>query len=236
MRILDKSASIKRLDELGVLEHDYQRLSVITTNYDRLAEYAADFGGHGWSTGFGQGYVGHRCAGRRLTFYKDRSPLRMVDIWKVHGSLDWFRGPDGTVVSLPAVSTPLDGFSPVIVAPGVDKYRRTHEEPFRSTIAGADAAIDAGNSFLCVGYGFNDEHIQPKLLERCRRQDKAVVVLAKQLTDAAKRVLLDGRVRHFTAFEEIPGGTRMFTPEHRDGVDLDNVILWSLAGLLDSIL
>ena len=30
MRILDKSASIKRLDELGVLEHDYQRLSVIS--------------------------------------------------------------------------------------------------------------------------------------------------------------------------------------------------------------
>jgi len=30
MRILDKSASIKRLDELGVLDHDYQRLSVIS--------------------------------------------------------------------------------------------------------------------------------------------------------------------------------------------------------------
>ncbi len=30
MRILDKSASIKRLDELGVLEHDFQRISVIS--------------------------------------------------------------------------------------------------------------------------------------------------------------------------------------------------------------
>lgn len=30
MRILDKSASIKRLDELGVLDHDFQRISVIS--------------------------------------------------------------------------------------------------------------------------------------------------------------------------------------------------------------
>lgn len=30
MRILDKSASIKRLDELGVLEHDFQRISIIS--------------------------------------------------------------------------------------------------------------------------------------------------------------------------------------------------------------
>jgi type II secretory ATPase GspE/PulE/Tfp pilus assembly ATPase PilB-like protein len=30
MHILDKSASIKHLDELGLLEHDYQRISVIS--------------------------------------------------------------------------------------------------------------------------------------------------------------------------------------------------------------
>ena len=44
----------------------------------------------------------------------------------------------------------------------------------------ADLALDSGNSFFCVGYGFNDDHIQPKLLEKCRQYNKNIVVLAKE--------------------------------------------------------
>ena len=106
----------------------------------------------------------------------------MVDIWKVHGSIDWFRGQDDSIYSLPSIILPPEGYKPAIVTPGIDKYRQTHEEPFRTIITGADAAIEAGNSFFCVGYGFSDEHIQPKLVDRCKRQGKSIVVLAKKLT------------------------------------------------------
>ncbi len=214
----------------------HQRLSVVTTNYDRLAEFAADSAGYGWSTGFGPGYIGHRHAGRRLTIQKDGIAIRMVDIWKVHGSLDWFGSIDGTMFSLPAFSAPPKGMSPLMVVPGVDKYRRVYDEPFRSAITGADQAIGSGNSFLCIGYGFNDEHIQPPLLERCRRQEKPLIVLAKELTPAAKRVLLDGRCRRFVAFEETPRGTRMFSADYLTGVDLDDVNLWSLGPFLNKVL
>ncbi len=212
------------------------RLSVVTTNYDRIAEYASDAAGFGWSTGFGQGYIGHRHMGRKLTIQKDGAPIRMVDIWKVHGSLDWFWSADGTMYSLPACTTPPDGFTPLMVVPGGDKYRRAFDEPFRSGISGADQAIRSGNSFLCIGYGFNDEHVQPPLLERCRRQQKPIIVLTKQLTPAAKTVLLDGRCRRFAAFEETSCGTRMFSPDHPAGVDINGVNLWSLGQCLDSVI
>ena len=214
----------------------HPRLAVVTTNYDRLAEFAADAAGYAWSTGFGHGYIGVRDLGCKLSVHRDGIAMRMVDICKVHGSLDWFQATDGAMYSLPAVSDSLNGLAPLMVVPGIDKYRRAYDEPFRSSIAGADQAIKAGNSFLCIGYGFNDEHIQPPLLEQCRRQEKPLIVLTKVLTPAAKELLLDGKCRRFCAFEETTRGTRMFNYDNRAGLDLDGVNLWSLGPVLDQVL
>ena len=103
-------------------------------------------------------------------------------------------------------------------------------------MAGADSAMENARSFLCVGYGFNDEHIQPKLLEKCRQEQKCIIVLAKKLTPEAKKVLLDGSCKRFFAFEEWRDGTRVFSAEDRDGVELPGVNLWSLGDLLDRVL
>ncbi len=214
----------------------HYRIQLITTNYDCLAEYAADAVGHAWATGFGYGYIGDRYNHQPLTISKGTMTFRTVDIWKVHGSLNWYRSPNGAVYYLPSVAALPSDFSPVIVTPGIDKYRRTHDEPFRTIIAGADLAMDDGRSFLCIGYGFNDDHIQPKFLEKCKREEKAIVVLAKELTLAAKKVLVEGGCSRFVAFEQLKDGTQMFSPEHRDGVELPGVNLWSLGNLLDVVL
>ncbi|HHT9138771.1 MAG TPA: SIR2 family protein [Candidatus Wunengus sp. YC60] len=214
----------------------HHRIQLITTNYDCIAEYAADAAGYAWATGFGYGYIGNRYGNYLLAISKGSTAFRMVDVWKVHGSLNWYRAPDGTTYYLPSVATPPTDYFSVIVTPGIDKYRRTHEEPFRTIIAGVDLAMDVGRSFLCIGYGFNDEHIQPKLLEKCKREEKIIVVLAKELTEAAKKVLLDGYCNRFVAFEQSGNGTRMFDPKHRTGVELPGINLWSLRDLLDRVL
>ena len=128
------------------------------------------------------------------------------------------------------------GFKPTIVTPGVDKFRQTHEEPFRTIITGADAAIETGNSFLCVGYGFNDENIQPKLVDRCKRQGKSIVILAKELTEGAKNVLLDGKCGCFLAFEKSADGTRIFSQEDIEGVEFKGLHLWQLKDMLELVL
>jgi hypothetical protein len=211
------------------------RLSLITTNYDRVAEYIVNYAGFNWATGFEYGYIGERYQSKAYSIVKDNRAQRMVNIWKVHGSLDWF-GKDGALRFLPSVLAPPKGFRPAIVTPGIDKYRETHEEPFRSIIAGADNAIESGDSFLCVGYGFNDEHIQPKLIERCKKQNKSIVVITKQLTDSAKKVLIQGKCPRFLAFEESPSGTRMFSQDNPCGVEIAGFRLWMLGELLDIVL
>jgi hypothetical protein len=213
-----------------------RRIQVITTNYDCLAEYAADAVGCAWATGFAYGYIGDRYGNQPLTVLKGNIPFRTVDIWKVHGSINWYRGPDAATYYLPAAITMIPGYSSVIVTPGIDKYRRTHKEPFRTIIAGADSAMDAGNSFLCVGYGFNDEHVQPKFLEKCQREEKLIVVLAMKLTEAAKTALFDGHCRRFVAFEQSSEGTRVFSPEYQGGIQLPGINLWSLGELLNQVI
>lgn len=216
-----------------LLHSTHTRVSLITTNYDHIAEYAADIARYGWTTSFDYGYIGQRCAEKPVTIYKNNIPSRMIDIWKVHGSIKWYRGGDGIVYNFPSIEMLPEGFTPAIVTPGINKYKETHAEPFRSIMTGADLAISAGNSFFCVGYGFNDDHIQPKLLEKCRQHNKSIVVLAKKLTDAAKKFLLTGSCKNFMAFEETYGGTRMFNCEHYSGIVLKTTDLWSLGYLLD---
>lgn len=81
----------------------------------------------------------------------------------------------------------------------------THSEPYRTTITQADAAFSGAGSYLCIGYGFNDEHIQPKLLNEIKK-GKAIVVLAKKMTEACKKHLVDAGMKKYIIFESAGNG------------------------------
>ena len=161
-----------------LLEHMFRsslkKISIITTNYDRLAEYACDQRGIHHYTGFTHGFF------RQLAAPTEITSARRVNIWKVHGSLDWFQTPLEDTVALSNIQGIPNNYQPQIVTPGTQKYQKTHLEPFRSIINNADLAINEASSYLCIGYGFNDEHIQPKLMmnlaiERGETDDQSIV-------------------------------------------------------------
>jgi hypothetical protein len=207
-------------------------INIVTTNYDRVAEYASDSAGFVHSTGFVPGYIQTREGVDRVTLYRGAKVARTVRIWKVHGSLDWFEREDGATVSAPLFEVPPASLTPLIVSPGVSKFRRTHDEPFRSTIQGADGALEHAEGYVCVGFGFRDTHIEPKLVERCRRTNVPITVLARVLTDEAKAFLKVKAGTSYLAFEEIPGGTRAYTHEHPSGIEIPYKEFWSLDGFL----
>nr|WP_246274687.1 SIR2 family protein [Hyphomicrobium sulfonivorans] len=211
----------------------HRTISVVTPNYDRLAEYAADAAGYCHHTGFSYGYLRQRQSGSRLLLWQDKQQARTVDVWKVHGCLDWFVDQDGQVIALTSARSIPTGRRPAIVTPGIEKYKRTHGEPFRSIIAGADVALSRAGAYLCVGFGFNDGHIQPKLLERWKRGDALLVVLTKILSDSARKMLGEANGQKFLALEEAANGTRMWSHKHPAGVPLDGVHLWRLPDFLD---
>ena len=223
--IFPLSMLIRRL-----FDSTHRTLEVVTTNYDRLAEYATECAGFLHYTGFTYGYT------RRMEYPQTLDPGRVVNVWKVHGSLDWYKRDDGEVIGLANLPEFNDDLEPVIVTPGIEKYRQTHLEPYRSIIQGADQALSGANAYLCVGYGFNDQHIQEKLVNRCTRDGVPIVVLARTLTAAARDFLLSGRCADYLVFEKDGDGTRVYSSLIGDPFTIDDRQYWSLESFLELII
>jgi hypothetical protein len=195
----------KSLQENGIfplsrlLEHMFRSslkiINIVTTNYDRLAEYACDQGRIHHYSGFTHGFY------RQLATPTEINSVRRANIWKVHGSLDWFQSPLDDTIALSNIQEVPDNYQPQIVTPGTQKYQKTHLEPFRSIINNADLAINEAGSYLCIGYGFNDEHIQPKLMVKCLRQKTPITIITYALSDSAKNLILDGKAQNYLAIE-----------------------------------
>ena len=210
----------------------HRTLSVVTTNYDRLAEYAADHAGYCHYTGFTYGYFRQRQIDPPISFIQGRHPARTINIWKVHGCLDWFKSTDDQIVALASARSIPRDFRPAIVTPGSSKYAQALMEPFRSVISGADDALMRASAYLCIGFGFNDSHIQPRLLERWRQGKALLIILTKTLSESAKRMLEESNGQKFLALEESLNGTRMWSHRYRETMLLDNN-LWNFPDFLD---
>ncbi len=220
----------------GMFNSTLDEIHVVTTNYDRVAEFACNSKGVLFQTGFAPGYVQKWESTGGVKFRHGVKASRVVKIWKVHGSLDWFRTADERTVGLPVFELPPAEYSPLIVTPGLNKYEKTHEDPFRTTINGADTALRAASAFLCVGFGFRDQHIHPKIIERCREKNVPIVVLARTLTDEAKDFLKNKAGANYMGIEMSGVGSKVYRPEAPDGVEVPTADLWSLPGFNNLVL
>ena len=150
-------------------------LPVVTTNYDRLVEIAAEEAGFGADTMFVGGFAGRLDEREsRLSFCRDVS-LRQnkrvvnyhfrprVNVFKPHGSLDWYHRAGKPVRYAGDLTSPR-----LIITPGLNKFRNGYESPFDRHRDRANAAIDQAARFLVLGYGFNDDHLETHLKPRIR--------------------------------------------------------------------
>lgn len=233
MLLLDSAASNGSTFALGRLlagmfNSTQTEAHVVTTNYDRVAEYACNSMGVLFQTGFAPGYVQKWESTGRVKFSHGVKSSRVVKIWKVHGSLDWFRTADERTVGLPVFELPPANYTPLIVTPGLNKYEKTHEDPFRTTINGADSALRNASAFLCVGFGFRDQHIHPKIIERCREKNVPIVVLARTLTEEAKDFLSNKAGTNYMGIEMAGEYSRVYSPNDPNGIEVAESDLWSL--------
>ncbi|WP_421921372.1 SIR2 family protein [Marinobacter salarius] len=206
-------------------------VDIITTNYDCLAEYACDQIALHHFSGFSHGM--------RRAFVppgKVRA-AKQANIWKVHGSLDWFKDASGRPVGIHNMDEVPEGLKPLIVTPGTEKYRLTHLEPFRTVMSHADAVIKSRSCYFCVGFGFNDQHLQPLIVERCLQDRIPIIVITRDLTEATKKFLFESGIADYLAIERASNDNESYVysslSEERLTVKED---VWSLKGFLSIIL
>ena len=226
----DRNFALGRLLS-GMFNSTRTELHVVTTNYDRVAEYACNSMNILFQTGLTPGYVQKWEGSEQVKFSHRGRASRVVKIWKVHGSLDWFRTFDERTIGLPVFELPSpDYFTPLIVTPGLNKYEKTHEDPFRVTINGADDALRNATSFLSIGFGFRDQHIHPRIIERCREKNTPIVVLARTLTDEARDFLKNKAGTNYLGIEKDNIGSKVYSSDNPNGVQVADCDLWSLSG------
>ncbi|MHC4159694.1 MAG: SIR2 family protein [Planctomycetota bacterium] len=186
-----------RLPFTSLLPHlsfNNDRVNIVTSNYDRLIELAAEIAGCGVDTLFPGQYYGKfdpelskesLWTGRQAQKGKSikRVYRKHVVVLKPHGSLDWFSHNGQPIrCTLPIQASRL------MITPGRSKYRMGYEQPFDRHRDAANRAIDNAARLLVIGYGFNDDQLETHLKPEIRK-GKPCVILTKFLTDNGVQML-----------------------------------------------
>ena len=127
---------------------------IITTNYDRLIEFAAEYENWGVdSMVIGRYWGKHDPASSKGSLIKhirkNNKNSRVIyqdhiELFKPHGSLDWFMNGDNPIMS--CIGNLKD---PLIITPGVGKYKKGYNEPFDTHREKGNKAID-DNDFIYI--------------------------------------------------------------------------------------
>lgn len=165
--------AIKTLIEKILVPHP-QRATIVTTNYDRVLERVMALNDIPFTDGF---------SGHDFSVYKEeclRVHRKGVLLLKVHGSLAWFKVGNSILHSERKINDEV-----VIIPPGKNKYREVWQEPYRDLVRYSDEAIDNAKCFLVVGFGFNDEHLTPKI-SNAVANGLPIVIVTKTITDTTR--------------------------------------------------
>ncbi len=229
------------------LSPTWPRLPVVTPNYDMLIEYACSNARRPYITGYHGGIMRrYDWSITRERLYRLNpvamgvkrrdiiTPIACVELFKVHGSINLFRcNLDRTFIEndVWTAAYPTD-YTPVIAPPGVTKTQVTlnfHDRLFSEALR----AIDKATAFFVIGYGFKDEHIHQKILERVRYQECPLIVLtldpSTELTPLpaiGKDVWVITGIQNQANGKTDQEGTRFANSNDELSGDFDGVRLW----------
>lgn len=201
-----------------------QVLNIITTNYDRVLEHVLAYSGIDYSDGF---------SGKNLSIFdENRFPSEnIVNLIKVHGSLNWFLL-DGEIRYL----AKNDVYEPQIICPGRNKFQEAYSSPYRELIQKSDGYINNAMSFLVVGFGFNDEHLTPKISPRIKR-GIPIIVITKTISDSCYKEL-ENAERYVLMEDAKENKTRVIYKENATSNKKEILIdgsYWSLNNFMEII-
>jgi hypothetical protein len=195
---------IKLLIEKFIETHP-KVVNIVTTNYDRVLEHIMSYNNFPFTDGFN----GKVLSIFDETEFKDK---KIVNLIKVHGSLNWF-DVDSEIRFLPSISKEE---TPKIIAPSKNKFKEAYSNPYRELIQKADNLIKVASSFLVVGFGFNDEHLTPKIKTKIN-QGTPIILITKEVSESSFSEL--ERAEKYILFEEAESGKTKVIYKENSTVD-----------------
>lgn len=220
--------NLQPLFEFLVYKDPNKVCNVVTTNYDRIVEYAACQTDAFVNTGFTPHIKGKPYG--KFDFLPKKMETEFtgcLNIWKVHGSLDWFKFGDDVVSVANAMAIPKD-YEPCIITPGTNKYEKTQQEPYRGIFSHVDGVFNKASGFLCIGYGFNDAHVHPVLLRIAKKVGIRILIVTKEITGPIKENVMYAGHDFIAVYSDGVNGTVFQTPTEM--ITIPDEIYWSVDG------
>jgi len=214
-----------------------QGMTVITTNYDRLIEYACEDNNLAVDTLFIGKYLARfkpdqskysSCIGVQKRNGKG-SVLQYapkVTVLKPHGCLSWHLLND---VPYSIMNCSVE--DSLIITPGLNKYKEGYSVPFDTHRARANDEIDRAQRYIIIGYGFGDDHLETHLMQQLH-SGKPALILTHSLSDKAKKIVSE--CKNITAVcHTNSADTKIVTAKSKDV--LSGINLWDLHEMIKEV-
>lgn len=194
--ILQKTNFTESVPDSGWASHDkfiravgrrsskQQRLKLFTTNYDLAFEQAASNTGFVVIDGFefsnpsffNPMWFNYDIVNRGHSKTGEGAYIpNVIQLYKMHGSVDW-RKVNGRVSKLGSDSQKGD---PVFIYPSSSKYQTSYDSPYLDMMSAFMEAIKRPRTAaLCLGFGFNDKHINNALTMALRTNPEFMLMVA----------------------------------------------------------
>jgi len=226
---------------LGKRSPQQQRIKIFTTNYDLAFEHAASNTGFVVIDGFefsnpsyfNPMWFNYDIVNRAKASVNEGSYIsNVIRLYKLHGSVDW-RRINGLVRKCDVNSSNGD---PVFIYPSSNKYQSSYESPYLDMMTSLlDAVKQPKTGVLCLGFGFNDKHINNALIMALRTNPEFMIMIStkdpfsegssfnKEICHSLIQAIQEGDRRISimdSTFEEFSN----FLPERRSATPEENLI------------
>lgn len=160
-----------------------KRLKLFTTNYDLAFENAASNNGviviDGFEfskpSRFNPAWFNYDIVNRAQSNEQTGSYLsNIMHLYKLHGSVDWVKI-NGAIRK----QTFSEDGEPVFIYPSSSKYQSSYDSPYIDMMSAfLEALQKPKTSLLCVGFGFNDKHLNNAISMALRTNPEFNLVIA----------------------------------------------------------
>jgi len=225
----------------GLPETD-RTLHVATPNYDLLAEHAFSVAGIPFVTGFWNGIcrkLDWQQSEREVTYAeavvscrKPRTITKLkkhVRLYKVHGSLNVFLKDGELIENNVWVYDPPPGVDRVMITPGTSKFEQLHKNRYE-LLWEFDKAIQNHDTFLFLGYGFNDNQItNNSIVRKMKEQGCQGLIITRDLNLRIEKLLSECSDLWVVCKQDgaEKQGARVYNSKYANWLDFD-ARLWCL--------
>lgn len=154
------------------------KLTFFSTNYDTLLEDALGLEKFTVVDGFSGGAIAYW--NPQFEFQDINSLPNKCLLYKLHGSIDWYRDENKGLVRSRYGTKYLANKSEIMIYPQATKYVETQKDPFSYLFYGFRSALNSSedNVLITCGYSFGDDHINAEIEAALSSRSNRTTIIA----------------------------------------------------------